>query len=169
MGLRTYRSKRRFDVTPEPEGRQPGTRRRHAFVIQKHDASRLHYDFRLEMDGVLKSWAVPKGPSLDPSRKRLAVEVEDHPLEYGAFEGAIPNGQYGAGEVIVWDRGTWHSEGDESAGYKKGHLRFTLEGSKLRGAWNLVRIGSLKGRGANWLLVKERDAESRREREGDIL
>src|SRR5881628_1875128 len=123
MGLREYQRKRHFDRTSEPAGRK-ATRRGHAYVIQKHAASHLHYDLRLELDGVLKSWAVPKGPSLDPGEKRLAVEVEDHPLEYAGFEGRIPEGEYGAGRVIVWDRGTWEPIDDPHDGLRKGHLRF---------------------------------------------
>src|SRR5579862_5454897 len=127
MSLAKYRQKRHFDRTPEPKGlaaaKSPSGLR---YVIQKHDASRLHYDFRLELDGVLKSWAVPKGPSLDPARKVLAVQVEDHPIDYGDFEGVIPKGQYGGGTVLLWDRGTWTPEGDMDpvAAYKKGHLKF---------------------------------------------
>ncbi len=118
-------------------GKSRGT----SFVIHKHAARRLHYDFRLEHDGVLVSWAVPKGPSLDPGERRLAVKVEDHPLDYGAFEGNIPEGEYGAGAVIIWDQGRWLPEGDPAAGLRKGHLRFRLEGKKLAGEWSLVRMG----------------------------
>src|SRR5687767_9217093 len=116
MGLAEYRRKRRFDVTPEPAGKKPPARAGHSYCIQKHAATRLHYDFRLEMEGVLRSWAVPKGPSLDPADKRLAAHVEDHPLEYGDFEGIIPKGQYGGGTVLLWDRGVWTPEGDPVAG-----------------------------------------------------
>lgn len=130
--LAEYKRKRDFHITGEPAGRvEP--RRGHSFVIQKHDATRLHYDFRLELDGVLKSWAVPKGPSLDPSVKRLAVEVEDHPLSYASFEGTIPEGEYGGGSVLVWDRGSWTPEGDPHEGLRKGHLRFSMDGEKLHG------------------------------------
>src|ERR1700761_381321 len=129
MALETYHKKRDFDVTSEPRGKK-GRSSGHSFVVQKHDATRLHYDFRLELDGVLKSWAVAKGPSLVPGEKRLAVHVEDHPLDYGGFEGTIPDGQYGAGAVMVWDRGTWTSKGDPHAGLEKGHLEFTLDGEK---------------------------------------
>jgi bifunctional non-homologous end joining protein LigD len=158
MGLQEYKKKRNFSVTPEPAGKvqeTPGS----SFVIQKHAATRLHYDFRLELDGVLKSWAVPKGPSLDPGEKRLAVHVEDHPLEYGDFEGIIPKGQYGGGTVLLWDRGTWHPEGDPVKAYKKGHLHFRLEGEKLHGGWHLVRLhGERAGEDKeNWLLFKEND------------
>ncbi len=138
MALDDYRRKRNFAVTPEPAGGSaavPGA----SFVVQKHAASRLHYDLRLEMDGVLWSWAVPKGPSLDPAEKRLAVHVEDHPLEYRDFEGIIPKGEYGGGTMLVWDRGTWHPVGDPWKGYRKGHLEFELDGERLRGRWHLVR------------------------------
>ena len=138
--LQRYRSKRDFGITAEPEGRRGKAGKALSFVIQKHAARRLHYDFRLELDGTLKSWAVPKGPSLDPSVKRMAVHVEDHPLSYGSFEGVIPPKQYGAGTVIVWDRGTWIPVGDAQAGYAAGKLKFELRGEKLRGAWTLVRM-----------------------------
>src|SRR5882672_3603539 len=133
--LNRYRQKRDFSVTPEPLGKaaKPGKALR--FVVQKHAASRLHYDFRLELDGTLKSWAVPKGPSLDPNDKRMAVHVEDHPLSYASFEGVIPPGQYGAGTVIVWDHGTWEPLGDPHEGYRSGKLKFRLHGQKLKGAW----------------------------------
>ena len=130
------------------------------FVIQKHDATRLHYDFRLEIDGVLKSWAIPRGPSLDPADKRLAMRTEDHPLEYGSFEGIIPEGEYGGGPVLLWDRGTWTPVGDPAAGLRSGELKFTLEGEKLHGGWALIRIRGRTPRdreGRTWLLVKERD------------
>lgn len=157
--LSTYRQKRDFEKTPEPSGEAgvaPSRQRR--FVIQKHDATRLHYDFRLEFDGVFKSWAVTKGPSLDPHDKRLAVEVEDHPLDYGDFEGTIPEGQYGGGTVMLWDRGTWESD-DPEAGLKKGDLKFTLHGEKLHGSWVLVRMRHDRsgGKRTNWLLIKHRD------------
>lgn len=166
--LRTYWKKRDFVRTPEPSGRRGSAERGRAvgtgiFVVQKHAARRLHYDFRLELDGTLKSWAVPKGPSLDPAHKRLAVHVEDHPLEYAAFEGIIPPEQYGAGTVLLWDRGQWHAEGDAREGYRKGALKFRLDGQKLRGAWTLVRMGrpSRDEEKENWLLIKERDEEAR--------
>jgi len=156
--LSTYRQKRDFEKTPEPSGKArvaPSKQRR--FVIQKHDATRLHYDFRLEFDGVFKSWAVTKGPSLDPQDKRLAVEVEDHPLDYGDFEGTIPEGQYGGGTVMLWDRGTWESD-DPEAGFRKGDLKFTLHGEKLHGSWVLVRMRNRGGeKRTNWLLIKHRD------------
>jgi len=139
-------------------------------VVQKHAASRLHYDFRLELDGTLKSWAVPKGPSLDPSQKRLAVHVEDHPLDYAGFEGIIPPNQYGAGTVLIWDRGLWKPEGEPRDGYRRGVLKFRLEGHKLRGAWTLVRMHRREEDGKdNWLLLKERDAEARTGRAGEIV
>ena len=169
MGLQTYRKKRKFDVTPEPRGR--ATRAKgNQFVIQKHAARRLHYDLRLELDGVMKSWAVTRGPSLVPGDKRLAVHVEDHPIEYNAFEGTIPQGEYGGGTVMIWDRGRWEPDGDPHRGYKKGHLIFTLEGEKLRGRWHLVRM---HGRGGEkkepWLLIKAKDDEARNPDDPDIL
>src|SRR5438874_8226706 len=136
MALEEYKRKRNFRATPEPAGKVKKTKGT-AFVIQKHAATRLHYDFRLEMEGVLRSWAVPKGPSLNPGEKRLAVHVEDHPLEYGGFEGVIPEGEYGAGKVIVWDQGSWIPVGDPHEGYHRGRLKFRLEGRKLHGGWNL--------------------------------
>jgi bifunctional non-homologous end joining protein LigD len=167
MGLREYRRKRDFKATPEPPGKSSRAARAGkgalAYVIQKHAASRLHYDFRLELDGTLKSWAVPKGPSLDPADKRLAMHVEDHPLEYGDFEGTIPKGEYGGGTVLVWDRGTWEPIGDPRKGYRDGNLKFVLKGDKLHGAWALVRIrGREPGdKGRSWLLIKERDGKAR--------
>ena len=165
MALEQYHAKRDFRVTAEPRGRKGRAAAKQAggiFVVQKHDATRLHYDFRLEHDGVLWSWAVTRGPSLDPSEKRLAVHVEDHPLDYASFEGIIPEGQYGAGAVIVWDQGTWIPEGDPAAGMKKGHLRFELEGDKLKGAWHLVRLRPRSGeKRDNWLLIKSDDEHCR--------
>ena len=165
MGLREYRRKRDFGRTPEPAGSAPARRvkRKPSFVIQKHAARRLHYDFRLELEGVLMSWAVPKGPSLDPAVKRLAVHVEDHPLEYGSFEGVIPRGEYGGGTVMLWDSGWWEPLGDAAAGYAKGDLKFVLHGEKLRGKWALVRMKSRREgeKGDNWLLIKEQDGEAR--------
>ncbi len=169
MGLQSYNSKRRFDQTPEPRGTK-GEGQGSSFVIQKHDARRLHYDFRLEMDGVFKSWAVTRGPSLDPEDKRLAVHVEDHPLSYGDFEGVIPKGQYGGGTVILWDKGTWHPVGNAKKGYKKGHLEFDLDGEKLRGRWHLVRMHGKPGETReNWLLIKVEDDEARSKGDKDIL
>ena len=169
--LSTYRKKRDFEKTAEPSGDTavaPSKRRR--FVIQKHDASRLHYDLRLESDGVFKSWAVTRGPSLDPHDKRLAVEVEDHPLDYGDFEGTIPKGQYGGGTVQLWDRGYWESE-DPKAGYKKGDLKFTLHGDKLHGSWVLVRMRNDRtgGKRTNWLLIKHRDEFAKEGKANNIL
>ena len=169
MPLTTYRKKRDFRKTPEPKGGGTARRRRGlAYVIQKHAASHLHYDFRLELDGVLKSWAVPKGPSLNPSDKRLAVEVEDHPVEYGDFEGTIPKGEYGGGSVLLWDRGTWEPSGDAHEGLRRGRLSFDLFGEKLKGKWLLIRMkGRDEDRKPTWLLFKEKDAESRTR--GDVL
>ncbi|MGO4334080.1 DNA ligase D [Labrys sp. KB_33_2] len=167
--LEPYHHKRDFKVTPEPKGRA-GRRRGNSFVIQKHDARRLHYDFRLEMDGVLKSWAVTKGPSLVPGEKRLAVHVEDHPLDYGDFEGTIPKGEYGGGTVVLWDRGTWQSIGDAHRGYDKGHLEFELKGEKLAGRWHLIRMrGKPREKRENWLLIKAEDEAARPPDAPDIL
>lgn len=162
--LETYRQKRDFSRTPEPEGKTGRAKKtKLSFVIQKHDATRLHYDFRLELDGVLKSWAVTKGPSLDPSDKRLAVRTEDHPLDYGSFEGVIPDG-YGAGTVMLWDQGEWVPREDPHEGLKKGALKFDLKGQRLKGGWALVLMKdrSRKGR-ENWLLIKEKDEEADRD------
>src|SRR5687768_3299387 len=173
MSLEVYRRKRDFRKTPEPSGRvSKRAQTELAFVIQKHQASHLHYDFRLELDGVLLSWAVPKGPSLDPRDKRLAMQTEDHPLEYGDFEGVIPPKQYGAGTVIVWDRGTWTPREDPREGYRKGKLKFTLNGEKLQGGWVLVRShGKYGGRddGKAWLLMKERDDEARSGADANVV
>jgi bifunctional non-homologous end joining protein LigD len=169
VALETYRKKRQFSVTPEPRGRK-GARDGHRYVIQKHAARRLHYDLRLELDGVMKSWAVTRGPSLDPNEKRLAVHVEDHPIEYNSFEGTIPQGEYGGGTVMIWDRGSWSPEGDPHKGYAKGHLIFDLDGEKLRGRWHLVRMRAReRERGDNWLLIKAKDDEARGPRDKDIL
>src|SRR5688500_15854363 len=165
--LEKYKQKRNFTSTPEPAGdvTLAAERAKKAkpeeglfFCVQKHLASHLHYDFRLEYQGVLLSWAVPKGPSLDPSIKRLAMHVEDHPLEYGSFEGTIPPKQYGSGTVMLWDHGTWIPEGDDPrADYKRGRLKFRLEGEKLHGSWALVRTWDKDGDGRRWLLLKHDD------------
>jgi bifunctional non-homologous end joining protein LigD len=169
-----YNRKRNFDITPEPPEEKLPRRKGSAaqalrFVIQKHDARNLHYDFRLEFDGTLKSWAVPKGPSLDPSIKRMAIPTEDHPLGYAKFEGSIPHGQYGAGDVIVWDEGAWVPQGDAHAGLKSGKLKFTLIGEKLNGDWALIRTRGRGGEKEQWLLIKERDNLARLSDEYDIL
>jgi bifunctional non-homologous end joining protein LigD len=159
--LQTYRGMRDFTKTAEPRG---GRRRAagHSFVIQEHHARRLHYDFRLELDGVLKSWAVPKEPSRDPADKRLAVRTEDHPLDYGSFEGTIPKGQYGAGKVKIWDHGEWQPLDDPRDGLKKGKLSFVLKGRRLKGAWALVRMHARpRETKENWLLIKMDDAAAR--------
>ena len=174
MALERYREKRDFKITPEPRGRiARGSHRALSFVIQKHAASHLHYDFRLELNGVLLSWAVPKGPSLDPADKRLAMHVEDHPMEYGSFEGIIPAKQYGGGTVLLWDRGTWIPKGDPVAGYAKGHLKFELDGEKLKGGWTLVKTHGSKYGGKSgdkaWLLIKENDSFAQRGAEARVV
>ncbi len=168
MALEEYNRKRDFGKTPEPSGTKASTMPGHSYLIQKHDATRLHYDFRLELDGVLLSWAVTKGPSLNPADKRLAVRTEDHPLSYGSFEGTIPEGQYGGGTVMLWDRGSWEPIGDPHAGLKKGHLSFLLHGERLKGAWDLVRM-SKEAKKENWLLIKKKDDFSRSDGANDIL
>jgi len=160
--LDEYRKKRDFQKTPEPQGGAPAGGR--VFVIHKHAASHLHYDLRLEIDGVLKSWAVPKGPSLDPQVKRLAMHVEDHPYGYKDFEGVIPEGQYGGGTVMVWDEGVFIPEGDPALAYEKGSMKFRLEGQKLQGMWALVRLkgGRYAQEGKDsWLFIKEKDSYAR--------
>jgi bifunctional non-homologous end joining protein LigD len=170
MALEDYQAKRDFTETPEPKGRKGKPSAAPVFVIQKHDATRLHYDLRLEMDGVLKSWAVTRGPSLVPGEKRLSVHVEDHPMDYGDFEGTIPEGHYGAGSVIVWDRGTWTPVFDPKKGYAKGHLEFELHGEKLTGRWHLIRMrGKPREKRENWLLIKGEDASARDPSAPDIL
>ncbi|WP_420233555.1 DNA ligase D [Pseudomonas sp. ABY48] len=170
--LDDYNRMRDFAATPEPAAKpsRKSAKAAHAlqFCIQKHDASRLHYDFRLELDGALKSWAVPKGPSLDPKVKRLAVHVEDHPLDYATFEGNIPEGHYGAGDVIVWDRGVWIPQDDPHEAYEKGRLKFELQGEKLSGLWNLVRT-HMPGKQEQWFLIKHQDQAARPEREYDVV
>ena len=163
MSLKEYRGKRNFGATPEPAGRttskSPQARSALGYVIQKHRATQLHYDFRLEFEGVLLSWAVPKGPSLDPSVKRLAMQVEDHPVDYAGFEGVIPEGEYGGGTVMVWDQGVWTPEQDDiRAAIGKGDLKFTLHGEKLQGSWVLVRTRGFGSKAdKSWLLIKHRD------------
>jgi len=174
MALERYREKRNFKITSEPRGRVASRPHRDlSFVIQKHAASHLHYDFRLELNGVLLSWAVPKGPSLDPADKRLAMHVEDHPIEYGSFEGIIPAKQYGGGTVLLWDRGTWIPKGDPVAGYTKGHLKFELDGEKLKGGWTLVKTHGSKYGGKSgdkaWLLIKENDSFAQRGADARIV
>lgn len=168
--LSDYQNKRDFGSTGEPKGKGAGKNSsRRTFTVQGHDASSRHYDFRLELDGVLKSWAIPKGPSNDPSEKRLAVQVEDHPLDYADFEGVIPEGEYGAGPVMVWDRGTWEPEGDDKPKdqIKDGELKFTLYGEKLKGSWVLVKM---KGRGEdNWLLIKHKDQRATRQAKDPLV
>jgi bifunctional non-homologous end joining protein LigD len=162
MALEKYRKKRNFQISPEPKGSKfPKRKKSLLYVIQKHRASHLHYDFRLESNGVLLSWAIPKGPSRDPSVKRLAMQVEDHPVEYGSFEGVIPEGEYGGGTVMLWDTGTWSPEEDIPVGesLRKGSLKFKLNGKKLKGSWALVRTNNYRGtQKPSWLLIKHRDA-----------
>jgi len=171
--LETYREMRDFSLTREPRGKTPrraATKKRSrkpkalSFVVQEHHARRLHYDFRLELDGVLLSWAVPKGPSLEPGVKRLAVQTEDHPLEYGNFEGEIPQGEYGGGTVKIWDKGAWAPLGDAREGLERGRLSFVVYGDKLRGAFHLVRSNSSektsrRKAASNWLLIKSHDGQ----------
>ena len=176
MSLGDYNRKRNFGVTAEPPGRVGSSPTGRSFVIQKHAARRLHYDFRLELDGALKSWSVPKGPSFDPAERRLAVAVEDHPIDYGGFEGIIPQGQYGGGTVLLWDRGTWQPVGDAAEGLAAGHLKFDLFGEKLQGRWALVHLKARPNRGGrrgedgdnNWLLIKDRDSHARPQAEYDV-
>jgi bifunctional non-homologous end joining protein LigD len=173
MGLDEYSRKRNFTLTAEPPARLGATTTGRSFVVQKHRARQLHYDFRLELDGVLKSWSIPKGPSFDPAAKRLAVAVEDHPIDYGGFEGIIPAGQYGGGTVLLWDRGTWNPLFDAAEALTAGHLKFELLGEKLRGRWALVRLKprASVGRGSDdrsWLLVKDRDGHARPESEWSV-
>ena len=168
-GLKTYRAKRKFGVTGEPKGKVARSKG-NAFVIQKHAARQLHYDLRLELDGVMKSWAVTRGPSLVPGEKRLALQVEDHPVEYNKFEGTIPQGEYGGGTVMIWDRGSWRPEGDPHEGLRKGHFSFTLDGDKLHGLWHLVRMHKRHGETRDdWLLIKAHDAAARESGGKDIL
>lgn len=162
--LREYKAKRDFRRTPEPKGARRKSGRKLRYLIQKHAARRLHYDFRLEWNGTLLSWAIPKGPSENPDDKRLAVHVEDHPVEYGKFEGTIPKGEYGGGTVMLWDRGYWKPHDDVDEGLRKGKLSFDLQGARLTGAWALIRLRARsKSDKDNWLLIKEQD-EAARER-----
>jgi bifunctional non-homologous end joining protein LigD len=154
MSLTNYRKKRNLRKTPEPSGDSQNDFANNVFVVQKHQARHLHYDFRLAIDGVLKSWAVPKGPSIDPKDKRLAVMTEDHPLEYANFAGVIPEGEYGAGTVEIWDKGTWEPVNDVVVGLQQRKLEFVLHGKKLKGTWVLV---GLKDSPKNWLLIKKKD------------
>ncbi|MES2406830.1 MAG: DNA ligase D [Pseudomonadota bacterium] len=167
--LKTYKGKRDFKVTPEPRTGGMANESKRSFVIQKHWASRLHYDFRLELDGYMKSWAVPKGPSLDPGEKRMAIQVEDHPISYNTFEGKIPAMQYGAGEVIIWDKGYWIPVGDPYLAYEDGHLKFELHGHKLEGKWVLVRMNTKREKQPPWLLIKEKDEFARSHTEYRIV
>ncbi len=163
MGLKEYRKKRKFSKTPEPKGKEKKSKKP-IFVVQKHDARNLHYDFRLEIKGVLKSWAVPKGPSMNPEQRRLAIETEDHPVEYAKFEGVIPEGLYGAGTVMVWDKGTYRNVSDKhdsmEKAYKKGHISIELKGKKLKGGFGLIKTKR------GWLLIKAKDKHASK---ADIL
>src|SRR6202521_253084 len=162
MSLKEYERKRSFDKTPEPKPATHSESRGNYFCVQRHDATRLHYDFRLEVDGTLKSWAVPKGPSLEPLAKHLAMHVEDHPIDYGGFEGNIPKGEYGGGSVMLWDRGTYELLGDgvpPIAQIERGDLKFRLHGEKLRGEFALVLMRG-RGKGNEWLLIKKKDTEA---------
>jgi DNA ligase D-like protein (predicted 3'-phosphoesterase) len=172
MGLKEYQRKRDFNRTPEPRGGVPRKSRGNSYFIQRHAARRIHYDLRLELDGVLVSWAIPKGPSLDPKERRLAVHVEDHPIEYGDFEGNIPRGEYGGGTVLLWDRGTWEPEGDPHEGIRRGDLQFKLHGEKLHGSWVLVRMGKRaagEDEKENWMLIKHSDESAMPMDKLDIL
>ena len=167
-GLAEYNKKRDFARTAEPKGARHKSGKKLSYLIQKHDASRLHYDFRLEWNGALMSWAVPKGPSQNPDDKRLAVHVEDHPIEYGKFEGTIPVGEYGGGTVMLWDRGTWEPLDDVDEALRKGKMAFNLHGERLHGRWALVKLRARRpGDKDNWLLIKGDDDQARTE--GDIL
>lgn len=174
MPLAEYNKKRKFDETPEPAGRKGATPQGNSFTVQKHDATQLHYDFRLEIEGVLASWAVPKGPSMNPANKRLAMAVEDHPLDYGGFEGTIPEGNYGAGTVMLWDHGTFEPEGEDDAATQlaNGEIKFTLHGEKLRGSFVLIHTGKRSKdprRARQWLLIKHRDEHADRGWDADTL
>ncbi len=171
MTQEKYRQNTDIAYTSESSGSVGQESSKYIFVVQKHASRQLHYDFRLEMDGVLKSWAVPKGPSLDPAAKRLAIQVDDHRMDYADFEGTIPEGEFGGGTVMVWDRGFWEPLGDQRTGYTQGSLKFTLYGEKLRGSWALVRMKNRAGseeRSENWLLIKERDEEAKTGSDAEI-
>lgn len=166
MTLDTYHQKRDFKKTPEPFGKKKATYPHLLYVIQKHAASHLHYDLRLQFNGVLKSWAIPKGPSLDPNTKRLAVEVEDHPIEYGTFEGIIPKGQYGGGTVMLWDKGEWEPQDDDpEKAFRAGNVTFLLKGKRLKGLWKLIRTNMGP---KSWLLLKLEDKYARDENEYNV-
>lgn len=170
--LEHYRAKRDFTRTSEPPGARKDARNGNAYLIQRHEARNLHFDFRLEHEGVLKSWAIPRGPSMDPGDKRLAVRTEDHPIEYGAFEGSIPKGQYGGGTVMLWDEGTWEPVEDPDEGFREGKLKFVIHGKRLNGGFALVRLRSDTGRKQgkeNWLLIKEKDEHARPGEGGDLV
>jgi bifunctional non-homologous end joining protein LigD len=172
--LDTYREKRDFTKTSEPSGAHKSARKAkgHSYLIQKHEARNLHFDFRLEHEGVLKSWAIPRGPSMDPGDKRLAVRTEDHPMEYGKFEGTIPKGQYGGGTVMLWDEGSWEPIEDPEEGFKEGKLKFIVHGKRLQGGFALVRLRSDTGRKQgkeNWLLIKEKDEYARPGEGGNLI
>jgi bifunctional non-homologous end joining protein LigD len=170
--LASYREKRDFTKTSEPVGAKKSSRKGNGYLIQKHEARNLHFDFRLEHEGVLKSWAIPRGPSMDPGDKRLAVRTEDHPVEYGKFEGSIPKGQYGGGTVMLWDEGTWEPLEDPDEGFREGKLKFVVHGKRLQGGFALVRLRSDTGRKQgkeNWLLIKEKDEFARPGEGGDLI
>src|SRR5690349_12956556 len=167
--LAAYWAKRDFAATPEPRGERAAHGEQLSFVIQKHAATRLPYDFRLGLDGGLVSWAVPKGPSYDPTEKRMAIHVEDHPLSYGSFEGTIPEKQYGAGNVIIWDKGTWEPIGDPREGLAQGKLAFKMHGQKMAGEWELIRIAKPRDKQEAWLLFKKRDAFARSKADYDVV
>lgn len=167
MTLRVYKKKRNFKKTPEPKGKKV-VRKKLIYLIHKHKASHLHYDLRLAWEGYLKSWAIPKGPSYNPQKKRLAVQVEDHPMDYAKFEGNIPKGEYGAGAVMLWDKGTWEPLEEVKRGLKKGKLTFILRGKKLKGEWSLIRTG-LSTKKPSWLLIKKNDTYAKSISDSDLL
>ncbi|SDY93533.1 DNA polymerase ligase N-terminal domain-containing protein [Citreimonas salinaria] len=170
MALESYNKKRDFEATPEPRGEIGGSESGDSYLIQKHAARRLHYDLRLELDGVLLSWAVAQGPSLGPGEKRLAVQTEDHPLDYGDFEGTVPKGEYGGGTVILWDRGSWKPMNDPRKGLEKCHLEFEIQSEKLGGRWHLTRMARKpREKKDNWLLIKGDDEFAREEGDQQIV